>query len=444
MRKILITWFLASLVLNACQPTNVAEPTIIATLTGTPLPTNTPSPSITPTPLPSPTPTATSVPYREARLRQSLQEWLASEHWPPTGLPEQTVVEWQALAENLEDTSLSEQPELQHLLDQWDKYARILEKKAYPSGVRPRLLVSRSTGNPHQWSLYAIDQTANPDGENPPYLLVTHEVDPRNQALIRAPQIDGLSQRLSADGEYIEYIDPTGNLLLTADARYLDSEEETQFVTGYMINQQYKTDTYSLLSVYPRYRFHIEGVESGFYALDTLTHKQIQLLLSTFDLYNLEDFKPLKSYVFPPGDRVAFVISRTAHDQAAAQAIPMGWEPRRGVIILYSKNLFENRYNTASSIAHEAAHILQGKTPGCEFVEQRKQREIGSGVIPADFYDWDAVTLISQVRQNQVGAYHVSLWMLTKMGIQDHARWQQRVILSGTVNGYPVGICTKP
>ncbi len=111
-----------------------------------------------------------------------------------------------------------------------------------------------------------------------------------------------------------------------------------------------------------------------------------------------------------------------------------------GVVELDRRDLFGNKYLLASVIAHEGSHVLQGpETDNADCAEQLS-REVGNQTIPAGFYQWDGTTLLQAIKDRQIGAYHVSLWMLFRLGVKDTA-WIVQAIKTGTVNGGSVVNC---
>jgi len=68
-------------------------------------------------------------------------------------------------------------------------------------------------------------------------------------------------------------------------------------------------------------------------------------------------------------------------------------------------------------------------------------REVGDHNTPAELYEWTAAELIPAVEDEEIGAYHVSLWVLLKFGQDNLARFPQDAIRTGTVGGYLVTNC---
>jgi len=91
-------------------------------------------------------------------------------------------------------------------------------------------------------------------------------------------------------------------------------------------------------------------------------------------------------------------------------------------------------------LAHEASHVLQGaladQAVPCSEIEKR---EIGNHKIPDGFYGWSADELVQAVKDLRIGAYHVSLWMLNKMGMKNLKPFQE-AIYTGKVGGQSVVI----
>ncbi len=67
-----------------------------------------------------------------------------------------------------------------------------------------------------------------------------------------------------------------------------------------------------------------------------------------------------------------------------------------------------------------------------------EKREIGSHKIPDGFYGWSANELVQAVKDMRIGAYHVSLWMLNEMRMENYLKPFQEIIFTGKVNGQSV------
>jgi hypothetical protein len=65
---------------------------------------------------------------------------------------------------------------------------------------------------------------------------------------------------------------------------------------------------------------------------------------------------------------------------------------------------------------------------------------VGNQTIPTGFYQWDATTLLQAIKDGQIGAYHVSLWMLTRLGSKNTG-WVAQAIKTGLVDGESVVNC---
>lgn len=111
-----------------------------------------------------------------------------------------------------------------------------------------------------------------------------------------------------------------------------------------------------------------------------------------------------------------------------------------GVVELDRRDLFGNRYQLASVIAHEGSHVLQGPAKSEEDCAGTLRREVGDQIIPTGFYDWTGEQLLEAIKAGKIGAYHVSLWVLTSLGIKDLGRLQQ-VIHTGKVGTSSVVDC---
>ena len=336
-------------------------------------------------------------------------------------------------------------PTLEALTDLRQQLTALLDSPL-PEDAHPALRVAEFTSAEGvvQQIPYVVNEQAGQDGSEEQLFLIAHSADGQPQALLLAPPIQGLRQQPGPDGRYVYYYDEKGNWLLRADARPLDKENNVEEALIEMLGENDADSLYRQADIYPRFYFNLPGVPSSFFLVEKLTLNQIKLLIATFQAFDQEPFAGLKEFTFTPGDNVPFLISREDHPFAAALALPMGGDPRRGIILLYSRNLFASKYETVGSIAHEVVHIWQGAPPGCDKPQGRLEREIGQGAVPADLYDWEARQIIEQASQSrQLGAYHMSLWVAMHYNLQDAAKFYRSIITTGTANGQSIINCGK-
>jgi len=180
----------------------------------------------------------------------------------------------------------------------------------------------------------------------------------------------------------------------------------------------------------------VDGIEAAFYGLDrSLTSAQVILLRETFLVYDRPALEPLKPAMF--GSGVSILVMDRLKDAAG-----MNYSGT-GIIVLDRRDLFGNKYQLAQVLAHEASHVLQGELGAGDLCDQLLKREVADQTIPSDFLAWDADRLLHGIQDKEVGGYHVSLWMLTKLGIRDTA-WLYDVIYSGRANGQSLRVgCGK-
>lgn len=460
---IFLTFF--SLLSSACRlffPEPVDE--INATLTALAVQQNSASPgSITPSITPSlaaypsatlllaspsprvntPSPDSKQEQLTATQLREMLISRINSPEWTELGLTPARSELWQAFSAETIELSQPELQTLQRFLERWSILDELLADPL-PENSQPALRVteyshSEGTSTP---VIYIIDKRPSQLSGEQQLFLIAHNPAGEPQALLMAPQIQELAQRPSPDGEYVDYFDDKDNLLLRSDARQLDDEITHEKALLDMLQENDVDSLYAKYNLYPRFFFNIPDIPSSFYLVEKLTLNQIKLLIATFGEFNRPYFVGLKEFTFTPSDNVPFLISREDHPFAAALALPMGGDPPRGIILLYSRNIFANKYETMGSIAHEVVHIWQGVPPGCDKPQARLQREIGNGTIPPDLRTWEAAEIIQQSSQShQLGAYHMSLWVAMHYNLNDYIRFYRSIITTGTVNGQPIINC---
>ena len=252
---------------------------------------------------------------------------------------------------------------------------------------------------------------------------------------LRLPEITGLNIKLDQPSGSAEYLDSQGRTMLLVDAISLKDGSQQSAQLKQLLDQIYgPASPYLQNSVYPRFHFPIQGVQAGFFAIDkNLTASQVLLLKSALELFSRPMFASMQPDLFDPS--IAYIlIDKIAGDTAGLTYAGTG------VVELDRRDLFGNKYLLASVIAHEGSHVLQGpETDNADCAEQLS-REVGNQTIPADFYQWDGTTLLQAIKDRQIGAYHVSLWMLFRLGVKDTA-WIVQAIKTGTVNGGSVVNC---
>lgn len=254
---------------------------------------------------------------------------------------------------------------------------------------------------------------------------------------ISAPSVPGLTARLAADGQSAAYLDAQGRLILTAVARLLGSASAQDKKLGEILQNLYPKDSqYVKTSTYPRFQYNIPGVQAGFYGIDAvLSATQVILLKEALELFTRPVFQPLLPAMFKP--EIAFTVIDKIGGIAAGLTFS-----GTGVVELDRRDLFNNKYFLASVIAHESAHVLQGDFPANAACADILRREVGDQTIPPDFLSWDATKLLAEIPALKIGAYHVSLWTLYKLGLGE-IPWIAEAIRTGRVGGESVVDCAQ-
>ncbi len=438
--------FFAGLVLIACKlayqlPVATATPGFFPTqtfptsptLTAITPPTSTSSsqPVFLPTATAPVTPLAASISRRN--LRDELAALLGTGRWADLGLPVDLSEKWTAYAGGQVDLADSEQEQLRDFLDQLQQLDGLAGALLIPkdAGLAYRTSLAGSESELPRVVVYAVRAQNEPDQETESLFLVARGADGQGVGLVEAPAIPGLYQRIHASGYDVEYFDP-GNqrVLLLADAYRLERGKPEDETLKARLEEIYPSGSdYVGESVYPRYFFPVEGIEAGFFTLEkSLTYNQILQLNEAFDLYNRPTLQPLKAAFFGKGISVV-IVERL---KLASGVTYTG----TGVVELDRQELFGNKYYLAEVLAHEGAHVLQGPLKNTSQCSDLLRREVGNQTIPYGFYDWSAEELVEEVKAEVAGAYHVSLWMLTHLGIKGpEIQWLQDVIRTGTANG---------
>jgi hypothetical protein len=250
-----------------------------------------------------------------------------------------------------------------------------------------------------------------------------------------APVIDGLSIQPGQQAGSAEYLDSRGRRVLLVEALSLNDNSEHSVQLKQLLEEIYgPSSPYVISGVYPRFRFPQPGVQAGFFAVDAnLTASQVLLLRDALDLFGRPVFAAMQPDLFDPG--MAYVlIDKISGDTAGLTFAGTG------VVELDRRDLFGNKYLLASVIAHEGSHVLQGPETSDAGCTEHLKREVGDRTIPADFYQWDAAALLQAIKDRQIGAYHVTLWMLTRLGVKNTG-WVVQAIKTGMVGGNSVVNC---
>jgi hypothetical protein len=377
---------------------------------------------------PIPPPTFTGDPDS---LRRDLAKAIASPGWATLGLPEAQAAKWQAFADSQGQLSTGEKATLADFLAQWKTLNALTAGSLVPPGADLQLRAKSFTvsGGGDRVVLYGQEGSS----AQPRLFLKAHDRNGKAVALVLAPAMDRLHQEIGPDGEYVLYLDARGRTLLYADARPLDPGQPKEKALKDRLDGLYGDGDYATASIYPRFFYPAPGVQAGFYAIDqTLTYPQVLLLREALDLFDRPVLAPFKPEIFASG--IAYLVVERISE--AAGLTYTGTD----VVELNRRDLFGNKYDLASVIAHEGSHVLQGGLKSGDGCDAILRREIGDGTIPQGFSNWTAEQVLEAVKALRIGAYHVSLWTLTKLGIQD-VGWVAQAIRTGKVNGQSVVTC---
>jgi hypothetical protein len=446
-----VVGILIMITLSACQPNSVDKRDLLSALkTSTIVSTiesKTPIPSRTIESLPSETSIITPSPTSEIESSESLQDTinriLSMNSKMDWGIPEETIEKWTAYSRGGADLNGAEKSTLSDFVNRWLILDSTLSetKDMNSDGIHVKVIIFQDTLGKESILPYLVRDN---DGDNQ-YFLYARDQSDQIIALIPAPMITGLKQQISLDGENIDYLDPRGRVMLHADAFELPLEEVNVLSEDIMNNTTQKDDPFKVMlitgnhayaefpkNVFPRYKVALDGIDSYFYGLDTsLTDKQIVLLNEAFEIFNRSEFLPFKQ-IFQSNVSV-FMLD----DLGTASGMNY---TGTGVIVIDRIDLFGNRYLLASVLAHEGAHVLQDHIPnGKDQCSGLQQMEIGSMSIPEDFYIWSADQVIEGIESQLLGAYHVSLWMLSKLGYSN-LKFLRDAIYTGKINGQSVVI----
>lgn len=257
------------------------------------------------------------------------------------------------------------------------------------------------------------------------------------EAFIPAPQIEGLRAQPGETPYTVDYVDASGKILLVADARQFPGGMAGQNPLRDTLRELYGEDSaYTTGSAFPRYRFTVEGIEAGFYGLDqTLSAAQIVRLKEALEVFTRPTFAPMQAGLF--GERNAFVVVANLGDNR------FGYNyVGTGFVFLDRQQLFGNKYLLASVLAHEGAHVLQGRILPSTTCEDLLRYEVGEKRIPPDLQAWSGDRVLQEAGRGVLGAYHVTYWMLANLGFNNLDSLLD-VIQTGRVGGVPLVTCEE-
>lgn len=402
----------------------LGDPT--ASRTGAPQPSEG-SPASTDTPRPL-------TPRQQRDLRASLQDILASDMAAGLNLSERRRAEWQAFIAGQAELSEEEAQLAQSFVTQWERLLALSALAMHPAEAVLGMRVVEPDGGT-SLILYPVDEQASAESGSLRLFLTIRNAKGEELGLILAPELGGFRQQPSQDGRFVEYADEKGKTRLLAEARSLGDRPVSESKLKEVLDNLYGGGIYVEASAYPRYQYPIAGVDAGFYALDeVLSYTQVVLLRETLELFTRPNLSPLAPHFFPAENAYVFY-------ESIAQAAGLTYTGT-GVVTIDRRDLFGNKYYLASVLSHEASHVLQGGLPQNFTCGEVLRREIGDHTIPADFYSWDAARLVAAIQDISIGAYHVSLWILSELNLRDTA-WLVETIRTGMVNGHSVVNCKQ-
>ncbi len=421
----------------AAIPT-VFTPTSAPTSTASAMPTATsrPTSDVSATPTLSPTPTMLAP---EERLAQVMQ----SDGWAELELPPEQAALWEAFASREKKPDAAQLHQLNGFLQEWGQYQELLDGRRVPEDapVAFRVLGVSDDDGVVQWRLFAVA----PEDARP--YLVARDAKYRPAGLLLAPEIDGLVPVIDAQAAMVDYLDAKGRVVLKADARQLENYEwrasnaKKQITSDQVLfltlqDAYAKNHAYSKTGLFPRYYFPVEGVEVGFFLLErSLSLVQLYHMNEALQLFDAPDLQPLKAAFFGRDNSVVIY--------AQLRGVLGLTYSGTHVMELNRKDLLGNRYQVASVLAHEGSHVLQGAPSRFYDVCKTKLAyEVGNMKIPDGFLEWGPETLLQHVRDQSIGAYHVSYWVLHHLDPRNpEINWIRGVIRTGTADGQPIVYC---
>lgn len=400
---------------------------------------STPSPAVstpiwqpTDTPNFAPSPTATPTGAVDLDVGTDLEAIVESADWPLPGLNPERALRWEVLARTGAFAASGQEAEqLLHFIRQWngirDAAAKMSDSDDFGYVVR---VVDLPASTP---VIYAAVIRDDLSGDREQLFLIARGQDDVPFGMIPAPAFEGLTQRISADGRRVEYIDEkSGSSLLLADAYRPDLTSRSDRILHARLTELYRKFHPNVKAdLYPRFYFPVEDVDASFFRIETnLTYLQILRMHEAFALFERPELAPLKVAFF--GSSTKVIIEKNL-----GSALGLTYRGS-SVMELDRLELFGNRYDLAEVLAHEGAHVIQGWSGG-DLCEVALRMEVGDRTVAADFLTWPAEKVIEGVRSTKIGAYHVSMWIYNQLNrLNGSRRFWIELIRTGKINGVSV------
>ncbi len=369
-----------------------------------------------------------------AVVRSSLAKLVGNDTWKDLELPGSLKQKWQAFAEGEEVLSGQEIEVLSDYLSQIEKLQSYAAQSLVPPKTHPVFRAQEVSDDQVQTRLvaYAVEAPEKTGSQAESLFMITTSTTGLPRGLALAPQIDGLQQHISTDGNYVEYWNNTGKRILRAQGRAVPKG----IILNEALQDLYHHNEYAQASIFPRFDYPDIGVDTGFYGLeDNLTYQQILLLGEALQLFNRPELAPMKNAILNPKNDI-LLYETLENGNAGINYVGSN------VIGLDRKDLFWNKYYLASVIAHEGTHVMQGPMGITKDVcAEVYHREIANRKIPQDLYNWNAEEVIQAIKDNEIGTYHVSVWFLHLFKFPQLDAFKG-IILTGKVSGKPLVNCS--
>jgi len=414
MNKLIIHILLLTVIFASCSSNSKQNNPTISPPTASPSSTLIPQPSHTPSPLPQPTSSATPSPApteTQDPIRALLAELVNSSDWPISDLPESLVQEWQASLSGEQQLSEDTTKILKSFLEEWKRWStnRAGISNTPDQNIVLKVRMIEDLDEISKPVIYAIDPktSESPGGEQ--IYLIQHPVDSPITGLMLALTLEGFKQQISPDGQFVQYVSTTDRVVLLAEAQYIVKYKDEKLFN--ILSRYYPKNKPH--SAFPRYRFPMAGMEASFYYLEReLNSTQIISLFETLSLFQRPKLDELIPVILG-ADRRYLILEELKNAAGSEYA---------NIIRLNRKDLFGDNITLAGVISHEAAHTIQPSPMLC-------RGEIGLGLIPNGFFDWNAAQLLEALKKMEIGSVHFELWVLYRLGAsQDLIDWHRQQI----------------